>query len=149
MKNKSKRLAFLLRHDGSYVFVSGGWRMVDDLVVSHGFSRTEIECIVKNDPKGRYELSHDKALIRAKWGHSIPIELGRECMEVPDTLFHGTAENYLPGIQTEGIKQMNRQFVHLTDDRMLALNTGKRHGNPVVLIINSKRMKEDGVKFWK
>ena len=56
---------------------------------------------------------------------------------------------YLLCIQQEGIKRKSRQFVHLTDDRILAMETGKRHGNPVVLTIDSGKMKEDGIKFWK
>lgn len=129
--------------------MEGGWREVSDIVEKHGFSSAVIDNIVAIDSKGRYEMSSDKTLIRAKWGHSVSVELGEECASVPDTLYHGTADIYLPGIQKEGIKRKSRQFVHLTDDRTLALNTGKRHGNPIVLTIDAKKMKEDGAKFWK
>ena len=145
----SKRLAFFLRHDGKYEFEPGGWRMVEELVTNHGFSRAELDKIVSTDSKGRYELSSDKSLIRARWGHSVQVELCDECSEVPDVLYHGTADIYLLCIQKEGIRRKDRQFVHLTDDRILAMETGKRHGNPVVLTIDSVRMKEAGIKFWK
>lgn len=149
MSNKSKRLAFLLRHDKTYEFELGGWRSVKDLVANHGFSGTELDNIVATDSKGRYELSPDKSLIRARWGHSVPVEFGDECSEVPDILYHGTADIYLLSIQKEGIRRKNRQFVHLTDDRILAMETGKRHGNPVIMTVDAKRMKKDGVLFWK
>lgn len=149
MSSISKRLAFLLRHDGTYEFEPGGWRKVEDIVSNHGFSYAELDSIVATDSKGRYEFSSDKFLIRARWGHSIPVELGDECLEVPDFLYHGTADIYLLSIQKEGIRRKGRQFVHLSNDRILALETGKRHGNPVVLTIDSGRMKEDGIKFWK
>ena len=145
----SKRLAFLLRHDGTYEFELDGWRKVEDLVSNHGFSYAELDRIVATDSKGRYEFSSDKSLIRARWGHSIPVELGDECLEVPDILYHGTADIYLLSIQKEGLKRKNRQFVHLTDNRIMAMESGKRHGNPVVLTIDSGKMKEDGIKFWK
>ena len=149
LKNKSKRLSYLLRHDNGYEFEPGGWRSVSDLIDNHGFTFAILEIIVANDTKGRYEFSSDQSTIRARWGHSIPISLGEESENVPDTLYHGTAECYLKGIIKDGIKRRGRQFVHLTDDRILALETGKRHGNPVVLTINAKAMKEDGIKFWK
>ena len=149
IKGESKRLAKLLRHDSSYNFVPGGWRRVSDLIDNHGFTYAMLEFIVSNDAKGRYEFSRDRLTIRAQWGHSIPIALGDETDDVPEILFHGTAECYLQSIQKEGIKRRKRQLVHLTDDKVLAMETGKRHGDPVVLTINAKAMKEDGVKFWK
>ena len=148
-KSNSKRLAYLLRHDALYGFEPGGWRRVRDLIDNHGFSSAILEYIVANDTKGRYEFSRDKSTIRARWGHSIQISIGDDSDDVPDTLYHGTAEHYLQSIQKDGIKRRGRQFVHLTDDRILAMETGKRHGNPVVITINAKAMKEDGVKFWK
>lgn len=149
MRSKSKRLAFLLRHDRTYDFDLCGWRAVEELVSNHGFSSTELYSIVATDLKGRYELSPDRSLIRARWGHSIPVEFGDECSKVPDTLYHGTADIYLHCILKDGVKRKDRQFVHLTDDIILAMETGKRHGNPVILTVNAKKMKEDGFQFWK
>ena len=39
-------------------------------------------------------------------------------------------------------------YVHLSKDIKTAINVGKRHGNPVVLEINAKRMYKDGIKFY-
>lgn len=142
-------MAILLRHDKGYSFDEDGWRAISDLVENHGFSLEELACIVATDPKGRFELSNEKPLIRARWGHSFPINLGAECDDIPDTLYHGTADIYLPYIQREGLKEMDGRIPHLTNDRMQAMKTGKRHGNPIVLTIDAKRMKEDGNEFWK
>lgn len=35
-------------------------------------------------------------------------------MEPPKYLYHGTAAWFLPAIQREGLKKMNRQYVHLS-----------------------------------
>ena len=43
---------------------------------------------------------------------------------------------------------MNRQYVHLSFDYDTAVKVGERHGNPVVLEINSKLMYEKGIKFF-
>lgn len=146
---KSKKLAPLLRHDKKYHFDEYGWRAISDLVAEHGFSQEELVDIVANDPKGRFEFSNEKPLIRAKWGHSFPVNYGNECKDVPDTLYHGTADIYLPSIQREGLKEKDGRIVHLTNDRLLAIKIGKRHGTPIVLSIDAKRMKEDGLKFWR
>lgn len=149
--HKSKQLAWLLRHDKKYNFDESGGRSISDLTENHGFSREELTEIVATDPKGRYEffIHKDVPSIRARWGHSFPVNYGNECKDVPDTLYHGTADIYLPRIQREGLKKMGRQFVHLTNDRLLAMNTGKRHGNPIVLTIDARKMQQDGFEFWK
>ena len=149
MKDKAKYLAFLLRHDKLYKYEVGGWRSVNDLIDNHGFTFTELGNIVGNDSKGRFEFSDTRESIRARWGHSVPIEMADETDDVPNLLYHGTAKLSLLRIQTEGIKRMSRQFVHLTNDKALALETGKRHGDPVIISVDAHRMKEDGRKFWR
>ena len=48
----------------------------------------------------------------------------------------------------QGINKGNRLYVHLSKTSETAVNVGKRHGKPVVLVINAKRMVEDGHKFY-
>lgn len=76
--NKSRKLAFLLRHDRNYAFDEHGWRKVSDLVEYHGFTMYEL-----------YEI-----------------------------------------VET-------------------AINVGKRHGTPVVVMVDAKRMSEDGFVFYQ
>lgn len=144
----SKRLAKLLRHDRCYKYDIEGWREVIDLINNHGFTQEELKDIVDNDPKGRYEFSQDGTLIRARYGHTVPVIVaGATEATPPDILYHGTASRNIVSIMKEGIKRMNRNFVHLSTDYDIALSVGARHGESVVLKINSKQMHSDGVRF--
>ena len=75
MKNKSRKLAYLLRHDKTYSFDKQGWRKVEDLIYNHDFTMVELEAIVLNNDKLRYEFSDDKSRIRASQGHSIEVDV--------------------------------------------------------------------------
>lgn len=50
-------------------------------------------------------------------------------------------------VRENGILKMNRQYVHLSADVETAKAVGKRHGKPVVLVIDTKKMAEDGYTF--
>ena len=153
MKNKDlikkgKYLAFLLRHDTEYQFDEHGWREVSDLIKNQGYTMKEIEEIVETNNKQRYEFSNDKKKIRARQGHSIPVDVELKEATPPDVLYHGTAKNFVGSIWENGIKKMSRLYVHLSDDEETARKVGQRHGYPVVIFINAKQMKEDGIKFY-
>lgn len=145
---KGKRLAFLLRHDTEYKFDEHGWREVSDLIKNHGYTMKEIEEIVETNNKKRYEFSDDKKKIRARQGHSIPVDVELKEATPPDVLYHGTAKNFVDSIWKNGIKKMSRLYVHLSGDEETARKVGKRHGHPVVIFINTKQMREDGIKFY-
>jgi len=66
----------------------------------------------------------------------------------PDTLWHGTASRFLESILREGLKPMSRLYVHLSGDADTALDVGARHGKPVVLAVDARRMAEDGCLFY-
>ncbi len=57
---KSKRLAFLLRHDEEYQFDEHGWREVSDLIANHGYTMELLDEIVETNIKKRYEYSEEK-----------------------------------------------------------------------------------------
>ena len=146
-KDKSKKLAFLLRHDKEYNFLKGGWRLVSDLIKNHGYRQAELEEIVREDDKGRYEFSTDHNKIRARQGHSINVDVDLEISNPPDILYHGTATRFLDSIKEKGILRMSRLYVQLSQDIETATQVGSRHGTPIVLPIDTKRMREDGIIF--
>lgn len=151
MSDKSKKLAFLLRHDKDYDFSIEGWREVSDLVKNHGYTRTELKNIVESDEKGRYEFDLTSNRIRAVQGHSIPgIDPGLKIVTPPEVLYHGTSSRFINMILSFGIQKQSRNYVHLSDDLETAKNVGERHGGRTVVIkINTKLMIEDGVIFYR
>lgn len=145
---KGKQLSFLLRHDTEYKFDEHGYREVQDLVQNHGFIKDEIVELVETNDKQRYEFNDDKSKIRARQGHSVNINVDLKETLPPDVLFHGTATRFLPSIKEKGILKMSRNYVQLSENFDIAMEVGKRHGKPVVLTVDTKTMREEGVKFY-
>lgn len=145
---RGKKLSYLLRHDKSYPFDEHGWREVSDLVTNHGFTLEELREIVATNNKQRYEFSEDMTCIRARQGHSIQVDVELAEATPPDILYHGTAKAFVESIMSQGIQKGKRLYVHLSTTIDMATKVGERHGEPVVLAIDAKRMHEDGIKFF-
>lgn len=145
---RGKKLSYLLRHDTSYAFDEHGWRKVNDLVTNHGFTMEELREIVATNNKQRYEFSEDMTRIRARQGHSVQVDVELAEATPPDVLYHGTAKEFADSIIKQGILKGKRLYVHLSTTIETATKVGQRHGAPVVLVIDAKRMSEDGKKFF-
>lgn len=91
--------------------------------------------------------SETGARIRARQGHSIPVDLGYADAAPPDVLYHGTAEGFLPAIRRDGLLPMARHDVHLSSDTETAFAVGRRHGRPVVLAVDAAAMTAHGYTF--
>lgn len=152
----SRKLSFLLRHsiNPQYVSTNGGWADVKTIVsvIKQRYPAVTIDMIhtiVDEDEKGRYSFNDDETKIRANQGHSIPhIVIKMERADPPEYLYHGTATRYLDSIMRNGLVPMSRQFVHISPDYETAVKVGKRHGNPVVLVINAKQFAADGNELY-
>lgn len=149
-------LSLVLRHkpDAAGIFLDEhGWTNVEDLIngiknTGRNINMPILEDIVETDSKQRYSFNEDKTLIRANQGHSVPVDVNLEKLKPPKFLYHGTADRFLNSIMEEGLKPMNRLYVHLYTDIETAIRVGKRHGNPVVLKIHSNQMYEEGCIFY-
>lgn len=145
---KGKQLAYLLRHDTEYNFDEHGWREVSDLIANHGYTQEMLDEIVATNNKQRYEYSEDKTKIRARQGHSVQVDVELKEMTPPDILYHGTAVQYVDAILRDGIVKRKRLYVHLSQTEETARNVGKRHGEPVILKVDARKMSEAGIKFY-
>lgn len=152
--NWSKKLAFLLRHD-SLGFEQGkidkeGFRNVNELISDQNFTIELLEKIVNSDSKGRYEFNQEHTKIRARQGHSIPVDVGLEEKEPPEYLYHGTSTRFMDSIFEEGLKPQSRLYVHLSQDLETARKVGLRHGGQLlILTIKTGEMARDGIKFFQ
>lgn len=148
----SKRLSYLLRHsrDPLYIDLNGGWASVSTMLQVLHLTRAELDEIVGTDAKERYSYDATGTKIRANQGHSIPgVELDMERPEPPEFLYHGTATRFLDSILREGLKPMSRQWVHLSPNFETAVNVGKRHGKPVVLVVRARAFVQDGYDLFR
>ena len=153
----SKFLSRVLRHKPETIGLSldqAGWVSVSELLTAcqqHSFpiSLEELQVVVANNDKKRFSFSEDGSLLRANQGHSITIELGYQPVEPPPLLYHGTAERFLPSIKAKGLVKGKRHHVHLSPDILTATKVGARHGQPVVLTVNSGEMYRAGYVFYQ
>jgi len=162
-KSLSKLMSFLLRHDPESIGLKmdrSGWVYIDDLVDgirnrwrnSHLYRWVEKEhviAIAMLDPKGRFEICGDR--IRARYGHSKELDIEIDYLRDVDTkiLYHGTAREFIDRISIEGLKPMNRCYVHLSTDMVDACIVGERHSrNPVVLKIDADCVRSHGIDIY-
>ena len=151
-----KFLSLVLRHRPETAGVTldeHGWAEVRALLrgicdTGRQIDMETLERIVREDNKQRYSFNEDHTMIRANQGHSLPVDVELREAKPPRYLYHGTAVRFLSAIQTEGVKKMTRQYVHLSSDCQTAIAVGRRYGAPAVLKIDAEAMAQNGVTFY-
>lgn len=153
----SKFLSLVLRHQPDKIGLKldeQGWADVSELIRLSNQNGNQLDLdllqkIVADNDKKRFAFSPDGLRIRASQGHSVDIDLALAPIEPPAVLYHGTALRFLPSIRQTGLNPGSRQHVHLSLDKQTATKVGQRHGSPVILTIQSKKMFDKGHKFFK
>ena len=153
----SKFMSLVLRHNpnaAELTLDSNGWANVDDLLKGISVRKNtkvtfgELEEIVATNNKKRFQFSDDFTKIRAVQGHSVSVDVELTEAVPPAVLYHGTASKNLQSIYSKGLHPRSRLHVHLSAEIETAVQVGKRHGNPVVLEIDTAKMRKDGYKFY-
>jgi putative RNA 2'-phosphotransferase len=156
LKNRcSKFISLILRHSPTkfgIVLDEEGFCPISDLnmVLQNNPSfewvrRSDIEQIVAECPKQRFEIVNDK--IRARYGHSF-MKIAYVAKQPPRYLLHGTHQSALPSILEQGILKMNRQYVHLSESEEFARIAGQRRGKLVLLTIDTEQALQGGIQFY-
>jgi putative RNA 2'-phosphotransferase len=156
-------LSYALRHNPlkyNLVLDKEGWTSISELLIAlslhHHYhhnnrwlrhiEKQNLEEVVARSDKVRFEIKDDK--IRALYGHSssfIPFsKIQKIASKPPDILYHGTSPSAAKNILSEGLRPMNRQYVHLSADKNTALQVGKRktilkkeEEQPVIIAISA------------
>jgi putative RNA 2'-phosphotransferase len=152
----SKSCSFLLRHRpeaAGLTLDAQGWVEVDALLAGLGrigrrADRALLERVVEQNDKRRFEFSDDGLRIRARQGHSVPVELGLPSRAPPGQLWHGTVARFLPSILDQGLQPRGRHHVHLSAERDTARTVGARRGRPVLLVVEAAQMAAEGHTFF-
>ena len=152
----SKLISLVLRHQPEALGLTmdaHGWvstqELIEKLNSRQAFDMAMLEEIVRTDSKQRYSFNADRTCIRANQGHSIPVDLELLPQEPPKTLYHGTATRFAASIEQEGLKPMQRQYVHLSADVRTAVAVGRRHGTPLVYTVDAEAMRQAGYLFYR
>lgn len=161
-KNKeikiSKHLSWCLRHNPYKLGLTidkEGWVDIKELIEKSKhqllFDFNELKYVVQNSDKQRFALSEDFCSIRCNQGHSLDtntVDIEFEEANPPEILYHGTPVKSLAIIKKEGLKKMNRQYVHLSPDTTTADKVGNRRGDSIILEVEAMKMVEDGLKIY-
>lgn len=160
-------ISYILRHNPDAIGVKmdiHGWVEITELInginkdskyTKYNLDFEMLKDIVKKSIKkddarfSRYSFNDDFTKIRANQGHSIPgIDVELEERIPPDVLYHGTAIRFMDSINEKGINKGKRLHVHLSDNIDTAIDVGTRHGEPIILKIDAKKLHADGCKFF-
>lgn len=150
----SKYISLILRHKPEVIGIqldANGWANVEALLAGIGrkypIDFEVLEEIVRTDNKERYSFNEDKTKIRANQGHSIQVDVELSVTEPPEILYHGTAERFSASIEAKGLLPQYRLYVHLSPDTATAEKVGRRHGKPVIYLVNAGQMQQDGYTY--
>lgn len=152
----SKLMTKLLRHTpepyGLVLDPEDGSCLLEELLAvinvapkwSH-ITEEDIRQTVTNSEKQRFAIEGER--IKARYGHShtkVVYETGTP----PSILYHGTHQNAVAAIAQEGLRPMNRQYVHLSEGLHFAGLAGSRRGKLVLLAVDTVKAVESGVTFY-
>jgi putative RNA 2'-phosphotransferase len=156
----SKFLALILRHQPERFALAldeEGWASLSEVMeILRGLpnfrwaNRADVMEVVEEgtgDGKKRFEVKDGR--IRALYGHSFDRPIRYKPSSPPERLYHGTSPDVLEAIEGEGLKPMERQYVHLSPDRETAIKVGSRHtAHPVVIAVRAAEAHEAGIEFY-
>lgn len=136
---KSKKLSWLLRHGANEAGVeidASGWVKVSDALRVTSISRDDLDTVIEENNKKRFELDEHGTRIRARQGHSLDIDLEKDwtVFEGTESIWHGTHLGALQTIAREGLKPMTRTHVHLAEKTDSVV--GKRANVDVLLEVD-------------
>jgi putative RNA 2'-phosphotransferase len=115
-------------------------------------TRKDIEEMIARSDKTRFELKDDK--IRALYGHSSALhtKVNKIPAKPPSILYHGTSPLVIDSIMSDGLRPMNRQYVHLSTNENTAIQVGKRKTDlkeePVIIAVSALEAYHTGIHFY-
>jgi putative RNA 2'-phosphotransferase len=154
---RSKKLSWLLRHgarESGLAMDEAGFAPVADVLRLTGLSRAQLEAVVADNSKSRFELRGER--VRAVQGHSpegtpVTLEGLERSWEVvlgDAPLYHGTSVSAARSIlDSEGVHAAARSHVHLAP--AVDATVGKRAGVDVLLVVSPVRLRAAGLSVFR
>lgn len=151
-KETSKYISLLLRHKPekeNLIMDNNGWVSTYDLISKLKITKEDLNNIVLDNNKKRFEFNDDESKIRARQGHSVNVDVELKKSVPPVKLYHGTSGNFKSAILKKGLLKMNRLHVHLSKDLETAQIVGRRKGKDLIILeVDAKAMYADGYQFY-
>ncbi|HOT92560.1 MAG TPA: RNA 2'-phosphotransferase [Anaerolineae bacterium] len=156
LRKLSRFLALLLRHRPDrfpipmdaegYTDLDGVMQILKGLPNFRWATRADIDAVLALPGRQRFEIIGGR--IRALYGHSA-IRPTYTPVAPPEVLYHGTAPKNCDAIRREGLRPMQRQYVHLATTPEMARSIALRHTNkPIILRIDAAHAYTAGVIFY-
>jgi len=96
----------------------------------------------------RFEVAGGQ--VRARYGHSIPVEPVGPPVEPPPVLYHGTEASRAEAALTEGLAPADRRMLHLSGTADEALSIARRKtDHPALLRILAREAHAAGIAFHR
>ncbi|MSS70150.1 MAG: RNA 2'-phosphotransferase [Candidatus Latescibacteria bacterium] len=154
VEHLSKMLSLMLRHRPEEFGVEVdryGYADLNAVLValqdrSPSVTMEDVEHLVYEAEKQRFEIENGR--IRARYGHSIPIEIDREPVEPPEFLYQEVFAEDLGMVKREGLVPRDRQYVHLSFDPHRETRQGRRGGPQVVVRVRAREAHAAGLAFY-
>lgn len=155
IKKISKFISLVLRHKPQVIDLNldeNGWADTAELIAKINqkmpLTLEALKTVVAENNKKRFAFNADLSKIRASQGHSVKINLALKPSTPPPILYHGTVAKNISSIKKLGLLKQKRNHVHLSKDIGTATNVGQRHGKPIILIVQSGQMHQEGIPFY-
>ncbi len=153
----SKLISYWLRHkpeDGNIKLDEFGWAKMEDILIALKVnnietSKSDIIDLSQSFDKVRWKIDEVNNRIKSTHGHSVPIAQEVESQTPPKILYHGTGIKNIESISKDGLKSMQRQYVHLSETIKMAREVGSRHGKAIIIEIETKKLIDEGWNFYK
>ncbi|MBI4341831.1 MAG: RNA 2'-phosphotransferase [Candidatus Omnitrophica bacterium] len=151
----SRWMAYVLRHNPEryglqidrhgYVnveeFMKIAQRRYPDLSVD------QLKDLIASSGSARFELAG--SLVRARYGHSIPVEPVGPPVEPPPQLYYGTEAARLEALLDGGLSPVDRRMLHLSVAAEEALSIARRKTEqPAVIRVLAREASQAGVSFY-
>ena len=159
LNSLSRIIAGALRHfpDKLQLAMDGhGWVEIIQLIHAIGTERSgfnwlrlhHIQALVATDTRSRYQI--DGGMIRAKYGHSIDVNLDDLPTSDEDEFFYPVTEEESDIVLESGIHPIDRKKVHLSTTIEKAVEAGSvRSEHPLIIRIDGVKARENGIEIYQ
>lgn len=155
----SKKMSYALRHrpeEFGLDMAPDASVLLDEFSKALKTSIDDILYVVRHDNKGRFTYNPETGRIWCKHGHTIDgvnpdLEIvDSSVSDLPEVLYHGTKDQFIKSVMKDGLKHMDRNFVHLTPSVDTARSVaGRRSGKSVILKVKMRDLLNSGHTLYK